>query len=83
MSASGEPVAIDVVSDVVCPWCFVGKRRLDQAVAEAGLPLAVSWRPYQLDPTIPPEGKEPPRLHAGEVRIRARKSSTSRSGLKE
>jgi predicted DsbA family dithiol-disulfide isomerase len=57
MSASGEPVEIDVVSDVVCPWCFVGKRRLDQAVAVAGLPLAVSWRPYQLDPTIPPEGR--------------------------
>jgi predicted DsbA family dithiol-disulfide isomerase len=57
MSAASEPLAIDVVSDVVCPWCFVGKRRLDQAVADAGLPLAVSWRPYQLDPTIPPEGK--------------------------
>ena len=51
-------ITIDVVSDVVCPWCFVGKRRLDAAIADAGLPLAVSWRPYQLDPTIPPEGKD-------------------------
>jgi predicted DsbA family dithiol-disulfide isomerase len=58
VSAAGEPLAIDVVSDVVCPWCFVGKRRLDRAVAEAGLPLAVSWRPYQLDPSIPPGGRD-------------------------
>ncbi len=51
------PLAIDVISDVVCPWCFIGKRRLEQAVAAAAIPVAIRWRPYQLDPTIPPEGK--------------------------
>ena len=51
------PLAIEVVSDVVCPWCFIGKRRLEKAVAAADVPVAISWRPYQLDPTIPPEGK--------------------------
>ena len=51
------PLAIDVVSDVVCPWCFIGKRRLEKAVAAEGVPVAIRWRPYQLDPTIPPEGK--------------------------
>jgi predicted DsbA family dithiol-disulfide isomerase len=50
-------LSIDVVSDVVCPWCFVGKRRLEEAVARAGVPIEVRWRPFQLDPTIPPEGK--------------------------
>lgn len=52
-----RPITIDVVSDVVCPWCFVGKRRLEKAIAMTELPLAIRWRPFQLDPTIPPDGK--------------------------
>jgi predicted DsbA family dithiol-disulfide isomerase len=52
-----EPLAIEVVSDVVCPWCFVGKRRLERAVASAEVPVTIRWHPYQLDPTIPPGGK--------------------------
>lgn len=50
-------LTIDVVSDVICPWCFLGKRRLDKALA--GLPGIVAdirFRPFMLDPTIPPEG---------------------------
>ena len=50
-------MTIDVVSDAVCPWCFVGKRRLEAALAESGgADIAVQWRPFQLDPTIPAEG---------------------------
>jgi predicted DsbA family dithiol-disulfide isomerase len=51
------PLQIDVISDVVCPWCFVGKRRLEKAVATSDIPLQIRWRPFQLDPTIPPGGK--------------------------
>ncbi len=48
---------IDVISDTVCPWCFIGKRRLDQAVAQRpDLGIEVQWRPYQLDPNVPREG---------------------------
>ncbi len=48
---------IDVVSDVICPWCFLGKRRLDKALASRpDLEVQVSYRPFFLDPTIPPEG---------------------------
>jgi predicted DsbA family dithiol-disulfide isomerase len=58
MTPSEEaPVTIDVVSDVVCPWCYVGKHRLEKALAM--MPernFAVFWRPFQLDPTIPREG---------------------------
>lgn len=56
-----EPVSItvDVVSDVVCPWCFIGQKRLDKAIAAAGdVDVHVRWRPFQLDPTIPREGKD-------------------------
>jgi predicted DsbA family dithiol-disulfide isomerase len=58
MTESGQDIiTIDVVSDVVCPWCYVGKHRLEQALAM--LPersFAVFWRPFQLDPTIPKQG---------------------------
>jgi len=48
---------IDVVSDTVCPWCFIGKRRLDRALAmRRDVRAEVFWRPYRLDPTIPKEG---------------------------
>jgi predicted DsbA family dithiol-disulfide isomerase len=53
-----EPITVDVISDVVCPWCFLGKRRLERAAALSDVPLTTRWRPFQLDPTIPPEGKD-------------------------
>jgi len=58
MSASDPvPMPIDVVSDVVCPWCFVGKRRLEKAIALVPeIPLTVRWRPYFLNPWVPREG---------------------------
>ncbi len=50
-------VRIDLVSDVICPWCFLGKRRLDKALALVpDVTAEVIFRPYFLDPTIPPEG---------------------------
>ena len=50
---------LDVIVDVVCPWCFLGKRRLDAAIAELDdLDIEVRYRPFQLDPTIPQEGIE-------------------------
>ena len=50
---------IDIVSDVICPWCFIGKRRLDQALAaRPDLPVEVSWRPFQLNPEMPAEGMD-------------------------
>lgn len=54
-----EAITIDVVSDVVCPWCFIGQKRLDKAIAAAGdVDVHIRWRPFQLDPTIPPQGKD-------------------------
>lgn len=50
-------LTIDVVSDVMCPWCYIGKRRLDRAQVLAGdVEPVVRWRPFRLDATIPPEG---------------------------
>jgi predicted DsbA family dithiol-disulfide isomerase len=48
---------IDIVSDTVCPWCFIGKRRLEKALAlRPDMEFDIRWRAYRLDPSIPPEG---------------------------
>ena len=50
---------IDVISDTVCPWCFIGKRRLQKAMAlRPGIAFDVRWRPYQLDTTVPRDGMD-------------------------
>ncbi len=50
---------IDVVSDTICPWCFIGKRRLARALIQRpDIEFDVHWRAFRLDPTVPPEGVE-------------------------
>ena len=52
-----QPVRIDVVSDVVCPWCFIGKHRLEKALAlKPDIRVEVRWRPYFLNDWVPREG---------------------------
>ncbi len=55
------PLFVDVVSDVVCPWCYVGKRKLETALArlradEPGLAPTIRWHPFELNPDLPVEG---------------------------
>ncbi|MBL8381841.1 MAG: DsbA family oxidoreductase [Burkholderiales bacterium] len=56
------PLTIDIISDVVCPWCYIGKRRLEEALAQYAAdhpdapPPEIRWRPFQLNPGMPPEG---------------------------
>jgi predicted DsbA family dithiol-disulfide isomerase len=55
--SDNQPVRIDFVSDVVCPWCFIGKRRLEKALAlRPGVAVEVHWRPFFLNDWIPREG---------------------------
>lgn len=52
-------VQVDIVSDVMCPWCYIGKRRLEKALDRLeGIETELSWRPFQLDPTLPSEGRD-------------------------
>ncbi len=53
-------VNIDIVSDVMCPWCYIGKRKLEEALGTLpeDVEVDIRWRPYQLDPTLPKEGKD-------------------------
>ncbi len=56
MSDADETLVIDIVSDVVCPWCYLGEKRLEAALEQEPQPVVLRWRPYQLDPTIPEGG---------------------------
>ncbi len=51
-------LTIDVISDVVCPWCYIGKKRLERAIAASEGPheIRVRWHSFQLNPTMPKEG---------------------------
>ena len=58
---SSDTLAVDVISDVVCPWCYIGKRKLEAALSdlkarEPALDIAVRWHPFQLNPDIPAGG---------------------------
>ncbi len=50
-------VQIDIVSDVMCPWCIVGFRQLEQALSLTGLGAQVRWHPFELNPDLPAEGQ--------------------------
>jgi predicted DsbA family dithiol-disulfide isomerase len=52
---------IDVISDAICPWCYIGKRQLERALdilASNHCSITVAWHPFQLNPDMPPEGVE-------------------------
>jgi predicted DsbA family dithiol-disulfide isomerase len=49
-------LTVDVISDVICPWCYIGKRRLEKAIATLGGQIRVRWLPFQLNPAMPKEG---------------------------
>lgn len=53
-------IQIDVVTDIVCPWCFIGKARLEAALAHHDLTdrVAITWLPYELNPDMPEEGMD-------------------------
>lgn len=55
--ATVGPMRIDIFSDVICPWCFIGKRRLERALRERPQEdLAICWRAFQLNPDMPIQG---------------------------
>jgi len=61
VDSSVPSLAVDVVSDVVCPWCYIGKRKLERALEELarrepGVEVVVRWHPFELNPDLPTEG---------------------------
>ena len=57
-ASSGPRLRIDIVSDVVCPWCVIGWRQLERALAATRVPTDVHWHPFELNPQLGPEGED-------------------------
>lgn len=55
-AASPATLQVDVIADLVCPWCYLGKRRLDEAMAAVHGPSKVTWYPFQINPAMPGTG---------------------------
>ena len=77
-------LTIDIVSDPVCPWCYVGKRRLEQALAlRPDVDARINWLPFQLSPDMPREGRDRQAHYAsifGEQRAQTIMESMSQTG---
>ncbi len=57
MPQAPHPLRIDIVSDVVCPWCIIGYKQLEQALAETGVAAEIHWHPFELNPHMADEGE--------------------------
>ena len=57
MTETTQPLRIDIISDVVCPWCIVGYSQLKQALDATGTAHEIHWHPFELNPEMPPEGQ--------------------------
>jgi predicted DsbA family dithiol-disulfide isomerase len=83
MSAQAIPIRIDIVSDVVCPWCIIGFKQLERALAEMGDEVEVDlhWHPFELNPQMPPEGQDVREHVAQKYGTTAAQSSAVRARL--
>ena len=52
-----KPLRIDIVSDVVCPWCIIGYKQLERALEQTGVAADIHWHPFELNPDMAPEGE--------------------------
>ena len=57
MSDQSQPIRVDIVSDVVCPWCAIGYYQLARAVQETGIDVDIHWHPFELNPNMVEEGE--------------------------
>lgn len=76
-----DMLRIDIVSDVVCPWCIIGYRQLAQALAQTGIRAQLLWHPFELNPQMPPEGQNMREHLAEKYGTSAEESITARQRL--
>jgi predicted DsbA family dithiol-disulfide isomerase len=58
MNTQSSPLRIDIISDVMCPWCVIGYRQLAQALDATGVSHEIHWHPFELNPNMPAEGQD-------------------------
>ena len=83
MSETSHPLRIDIVSDVMCPWCVIGYRQLAAALEATGTAHEIHWHPFELNPEMPPEGQNLREHVAEKYGSTAEQSAQSRARMTE
>lgn len=73
---------VDIVSDVVCPWCIIGYKQLEEALKRTGTEIDLHWHPFELNPTMPPEGQNIREHVAEKYGATAEQSARTRAQMK-
>lgn len=83
-AATAQPMKIDFVSDIVCPWCIIGLRALEQAIAAASDVVAptITFHPFELNPAMPPEGQNIVEHVAEKYGSTPEQSASNRAGIR-
>lgn len=83
MQTPADPpsVQIDIVSDVVCPWCIVGYKQVEQALARTGMAAYLRWHPFELNPDMAAAGENLREHLAGKYNVTAEQSAAARDRL--
>jgi len=83
MTTASQGIRIDIVSDVVCPWCIIGFKQLQKALAQLGdeIEIDLHWHPFELNPQMPPEGQDVREHVAQKYGTTAAQSSVARARL--
>lgn len=78
-----EKIKIDIISDVVCPWCVIGYKRLEKAISEMGIEdkVEIEWQPFELNPGIPAEGVDKQEYRAQKYGMSAADSAKGEAHL--
>ncbi len=76
-------IRVDIVSDVMCPWCIVGFKELEAAAAQQGVTLGLRWHPFELNPDMPPEGEDLTEHITRKYGITRAQSAENRAVLRE
>ena len=83
MDNSKQPLRIDIVSDVVCPWCIIGYRQLAEALKQTNTEHEIHWHPFELNPNMPSEGQNMREHIMEKYGSSKQESDASRARLKE
>ena len=82
MTAGGVPLRIDIVSDVVCPWCIIGLKQVEKALTLVGQDIAAEtyWHPFELNPNMVPEGEDTAAHIARKYAVRPNRAAPTGNG---
>ena len=80
---TANQIRVDIVSDVMCPWCIIGFKELEAAARKTGLALGLRWHPFELNPDMPAEGQDLTEHITGKYGITRAQSAQNRAVLQE